>query len=248
MKKKGSWIVLWLAFMGMAIPSTSDAFKIKLSTTDWKPYIGKTMKNNGYVAELVKKAFKNSGYDVDIDFVPWARAVKMAQDNKVNGYFPEYYSDSLKDNFLVSVPFPGGPLGFFMRKGEPITFKTLKDLSSYKIGVVRGYINTAEFDSATYLTKDEATDDLMNFNKLVKKRIDLVVCDKFVGLFILGQDLPAHKDSIVFMNPPLEEKKLYICISKKDPKAEILMKAFNAGYQKMKDAGDVDLIMKKNGF
>lgn len=228
--------------------SVTAAEKIKLTTTNWKPYIGDTLKNQGYVAELIIEAFKRSGKEVEIIYVPWARAVKMAQDKKVDGYFPEYYSESLKENYLISVPFPGGPLGFFKRKGETIKFKTLKDLKPYKIGVVRGYINTAEFDSANYLNKDEATDDLMNFNKLVKKRIDLVVCDKFVGQFILNQDLPDQAKNLEFVSPPLEEKKLYICITKDGIISNHKLKAFNDGYNKMKSDGTVDAIMKKNGF
>lgn len=234
-----------LFFMTMPV---IGAEKIKLATLDWEPYIGKKMKNQGFIAEMVVEAFKKSGYDVELTYLPWARVVKMAEQGQFDGYLPEYYSDSLKVNFLVSVPFQGGPLGFFKRKGENISYKTLKDLMPYKIGVVRGYINTEEFDSAKYLKKEEATDDLMNLNKLIKKRIDLVVCDKFVGKYLLEKNLAEQSKNIEFLSPSLEEKVLYLCISKKTPNAELKIKAFNDGYKKLKDQGMVESIMKKNGF
>jgi polar amino acid transport system substrate-binding protein len=237
-----------LVFMTVCTAPVSAGEKVKLATTEWKPYIGKTLKNQGYVAELVIEAFKRSGKEVEIIYVPWARAVKMAGDKVVDGYLPEYYSDSLKEHYLVSEPVPCGPLGFFKRKGDAIGYKSLKDLKPYKIGVVRGYINTAEFDAATYLRKDEATDDLINLKKLINKRVDLVVCDQYVGQFILQQDLKDQAKTIEFISPPLEEKKLYLCITKGGAHDQANIKAFNEGLLKMKHDGTVNAIMKKNGF
>lgn len=230
-----------------ALPAFS-AQKIKLATLNWEPYIGEKLENQGYVAELVTEAFKRSGFEVEITYLPWARVVKMSEDGVFDGYFPEYYSDSLKEKFLVSDPLPGGPLGLFKLKDTAITFTRLEDLKPYKIGVVRGYINTAEFDAANYLKKDEATDDLQNFKKLMKKRVDLVVSDKYVGLYTIKNNLPEDLDKVEFISPPLEEKDLFLCISKKTSGFTLKMKSFNENYQKMKADGTVDKILTKHGF
>lgn len=221
---------------------------IKLATLEWEPYIGEKLKNQGYVAEIVIQAFKKSGYQVQIDYMPWARVVKLAEKGTYDGYFPEYYSDSLKESFHVSDAMPGGPLGLFKRKGDTISYTKLKDLTPYKIGVVRGYINTAEFDAADYLNKDEANDDLTNFRKLLKKRIDLVVADKFVGLYVVEQNLSYNLNDIEFIDPPLESKDLFVCISKKSPAASMKIKAFNTGLNAITNDGTVKQILKNHGF
>ncbi len=222
--------------------------KLELGTLDWEPYIGEKMTNQGWVAEVVREAFKRSGITVDMAFKPWARVVAEAKKGVLSGYFPEYFAEELKQDFVLSDPFPGGPLGFFKRKGEAITYKTLKDLSSYKIGVVRGYVNTAEFDAAAYLQKDEAKDDLTNLKKLLAKRIELVVIDKYVGMHILKQDLADQADQLEFMDPPLEVKDLYVCISKQIPNYQAKIDAFNEGLKKIKADGTIAAIMKKHGF
>lgn len=61
---------------------------------------------------------------------------------------PEYYSEDLKKDFILSAPFPEA-LGLF-KKDKNIQFKKIDDLKPYSIGVVRGYVNTAEFDAAAY--------------------------------------------------------------------------------------------------
>ena len=89
---------------------------------------------------------------------------------------------------------------------DKISFSSLKDLIPYKIGVVRGYVNTKEFDAADYLNKDEANDDLTNFRKLLKNRVDLVIADKFVGKYVMETNLADDVDKIEFIEPPLENK------------------------------------------
>lgn len=222
--------------------------KIVLGSLDWEPYIGQKLQGQGWVAEVVRAAFKRSGVDIDIAFKPWARVVYEAKNGTSDGYFPEYYSDELKKNFVLSDPFPGGPLGFFKRKGDPITFTDLKSLTPYKIGVVRGYVNTADFDSATFLKKDEAKDDLTNIKKLLAKRIDLMVADQYVGLYLLEQNMPDKMGQIEFISPPLEEKDLYVCISKKTNDYQTKIEKFNAGLKQIQADGTFNAIMKKHGF
>lgn len=235
-----------LCFAGGSLRAGGNT--VTLATLDWEPYIGEKLPDQGYVASLVRESFKVAGYTTEISFMPWARVVAMAKDGKYDGYLPEYYADSLKDDFLVSEPFPGGPLGFFKRKADSISFKTLNDLKPYKIGVVRDYVNTAEFDKADFLQKDVANNDITNLRKLTGKRLDLVVADKFVGTYLLKQDMPDKVDEVEFVTPALEEKSLYLCISKKVPDAEAKIKAFNDGLKTIKDSGKLATIMKANGF
>ena len=156
--------------------------KIILATLDWEPYIGQDLKNQGYVAEIIREAYKRSGYEVKIKFTPWARTVNLSKTGQVDGYFPEYFADEVKSHALFSDPFQGGPIGFFKRKDNKISFQTLQDLKPYKIGVVRDYVNTKEFDDADYLVKEAVNNDLTNLRKLIGRRIDLTIGDKFVDV------------------------------------------------------------------
>lgn len=221
---------------------------VKLASLEWEPYIGTKLKDQGYAAILTREAFKASGYSVEISFMPWARVVAMAREGKYDGYLPEYSAESLKNDFLVSDPFPGGPLVLFKRKSDSITYTSLADLKPYKIGVVRDYVNTEEFDKALFLQKELANNDTTNLRKLMGKRIDLVVMDKFVGIYLMKQDFPDHVEEIDILSQVLEEKSLHLCISKKSPDAETKMKAFNDGLKIIKDNGMVEALLKTNGF
>ena len=235
-------------FMLVVISSANAGEKIVLTTLDWEPYIGQSMKQNGYVAVLVKEAFRRGGYNAEFKFYSWTRTVGLAKAGKVDGYFPEYYNEAAKSYSKFSIPFPGGPIGFFKLKKNKIRYKTLKDLKPYKIGVVRGYVNTKEFDSASYLKKEPVKDELTNFKKLVAGRIDLLVADKFVGLELIKKHMPEKAAQIEFISKTLEEKDLYVCISKKGRDSDKIVKAFNSGLKKMKADGTVTKILKQFGF
>lgn len=235
---------MFIVFSG---PVSGEQTDVTLASLNWEPYVGENLDNQGYVAELVREAFKRSGYNVNIQFYPWARVVKLARHGDVDGYFPEYFSKDLKNDFYLSSPMKGGPVGFFKRKGDPVSYTTLKDLVPYRIGVVRGYINTAEFDAADYLKKDEAVNDLLNFKKLLGGRVDLVIADKFVGGYTLNTYLPGRAHRVEFISPPLKIMDLFLCISKKSPRGQSLMNGFEAGYSSMVKDGTISRIMKKAG-
>ncbi|OHD12754.1 MAG: hypothetical protein A2Y34_14335 [Spirochaetes bacterium GWC1_27_15] len=248
-------INLILAFIVISFFVFSQNKIVYLVTLDWPPYISSTAKdsspqlaNYGYVAEIAYEAFKKAGYELKIDFKPWERAVKEATDGDYDGLFPEYYGEERKKDFVFSDPFPGGPLGFYKRKDFKIKFSSLKDLKDYKIGVVRGYINTVEFDNATYLQKEDVVDDETNIKKLYFGRINLIVIDKFVGEYLIKTKFPNYYDELEFLEPPLEVKDLYIVFSKKSKDYQQKLKDFNKGLAEIKKSGLIDKILKKQGF
>jgi len=238
--------VLLLVYSLVAAAFTKKT--VSLASLEWPPYIGQALPNKGYVAQIAVEAFARAGYEVNIVFLPWNRAVKETLQGKHDAYFPEYASDEVAQQFLFSYPFPGGPLGFFKRKGAPIVFRSLEDLKLYRIGVVRGYVNAPEFDAADYLTKDMAPDDLSNLKKLIGKHIDLAVADKFVGFYLLKNQWPEQKDAVEFVEPPLESKDLFVCFPKSTPGSQELHKAFNLGLQRLKQDGHLDALIAQRGF
>lgn len=232
----------------LGVSSCAEVGTVNLASLNWEPYIGENIKNNGYVAVIAKEAFDRFGYDVKINYLPWARALEQSRKGDYDGLFPEYYDESRKIDYVFSKPFPGGPIGFYKRKESDITYTTLQDLKPYTIGVVRGYLNTVEFDNADFLTKDPGSSDEINIKKLERGRIDLIVIDKFVASRIISTRYPAFLDKLEFLEPPLEVKSLYIAFSKKSENHEKFKKAFDAGIKEMNDDGTMQKILEDHGF
>jgi len=240
--------MIFIALICFSVLPAHAENKIILSTLDWEPYIGQSLEKQGYVAEIIRESFKRSGYEVEMKFTPWARTVNLAKAGHVDGYFPEYYADEVKSYAMFSDPFQGGPMGFFKQKNKKISYQTLMDVKPYKIGVVRDYVNTKEFDEADYLTKEVVNDDITNLKKLIGGRIDLMIADKFVGLYLMEKNSLEGRDTIEFMTPPLELKDLYLCISKKTADADKKLAAFNKGLKEIMADGTLEKILSNHGF
>lgn len=247
LKKHVCLVAICLCFTMFVVVARAEKV-VQLNTLDWEPYIGRKLPDRGFVATIVTEAFAASGYRVELSFLPWIRAKAMAKDGKADGCMPEYYLEEDKADFLISDPFPGGPLGFLKKTSDPISYGKLEELKGHKIGIVRGYVNTVEFDKADYLTKEEANDDLTNIRKLMGGRLDLVVIDKFVGFDLMRQEMPERVGEIEFLSPPLEEKTLHVLIAKKVADAEEKMNAFNEGLKKIKENGRLKAIMQEKGL
>lgn len=230
-------VLLLLSLLLLVSPDALSRQPVVLATLEWEPYVGQSLPGQGSSAGIVREAFRRSGYTLELRFLPWARVVETARRGEVHGYFPEYRDEALQADFVFSDPMPGGPLGFFARKDSGIVFRTLEDLKPHLIGVVRGYVNTREFDQAAFLRKDEATDDLTNLRKLVAGRNQLMVADKYVGLHLAARHLPGQAGEIEFLDPPLEEKELFVCFPRSRPDHRELVEALNRGLRSMREDG-----------
>lgn len=232
----------------LVTPATVKAEILRLATLDWEPYVGQTLKNKGFNAEIVTEAFKRAGYQVTIEFMPWDKAIEEATKGNYDGVFPEYYSKERARDFVYSYFFSSSLLVFYKRSSSAITYKTLEDLATYKIGTVKGYINTEEFDNATYLKKIEADSDEENIRKLSRGELDLIIIDKLVAQYLIKTRVPEASGRIESMEPPLIIHKLFVILPRKNPASDKRAREFNKAYESMEKDGTVKTIMGRSGL
>lgn len=223
--------------------ATGNAFgggkTVVLTSLDWPPYTGETLFRKGATAEVVRAAFEAVGYDLEIRFFPWNRAVDEAVNNPgVAGYFPEYHSDERASRFLYSASVGDSPLGLVQRvDGGDREWKSVFDLGRYRIGIVRGYVNTREFDSlvaAGEIPVDASVNDMINLRKLLAGRVDMAVADTNVFRFLSHHDPFLHRgrDKLEINPRLLTTHGLHVCF-RRDSAGEKLLKLFNEGLSRV---------------
>jgi polar amino acid transport system substrate-binding protein len=232
---------------GLATPVMSGEKVVRIATLDWPPYTGKDLPKGGATTDVVRAAFEKVGYQVEVEYRPWKRAIDMAAKgtDDVIAYFPGYHCNH-RDGFVGSEPLGNGPLGFAEHVDAPITWATLDDIADQqlKIGTVLGYANTDNFDAKVgtgYILAVPSNDDLTNLKKLVRRRIDAVVIDKLVLEYMKATDasLKDGGDKLQFDETPLENKTLYLCF--RDSEAGRPLKhIFNAGLEQIDSEAIVD--------
>ncbi len=229
------------------LTNSGAAQTMSLTSLEWPPYTGADLVDDGASAKVVREALTSAGMDLQVRFFPWQRAVQTAQqDANFIGYFPEYHAESIEVDFLFSDPIGTSPLGFIENTDKPVTWAALNDLKPHTIGVVSGYVNTAEFDAmmeSGQLKTDPVTDDATNIRKVAAGRIDLAVMDRNVFLYLLRTDpeLRNLEGKLRFNDRLLEIKKLYVCL-RKSPEGETALNKLNEGLAK------IDVDGTQNGY
>ena len=240
--------------------------KISIATLNWEPYIGETICKQGWVQQLTIALLASQGYEIMVRFLPWARAVRMAESGLADILYPEYFieptapSDMYKgtnrvEHLALSQKLPGGPIVFMKRKGEADRYKgNLLNLKNEKIGVVRGYQNTPEFDALMdrgFFNISESVDDLMNTQKLISNRTNLIIGDpavigaSIVNAMVTQSERIRILEGIEVVLPEIQYNHLYYAVSKKKPSWETTLKLVNAAIEEFETSGLMSDIIKR---
>ncbi|HNQ84947.1 MAG TPA: transporter substrate-binding domain-containing protein [Deltaproteobacteria bacterium] len=232
----------------LVAPVVAKTETLRLATLDWEPYAGRSLSDGGFTAQIVTEAFKRAGYDVQVEFVQGDTAVEGAKKGTYDGVFPEYHSPERSRDFLYTSFFSGSRLVFYRRSSSAVSYKTLHDLTPYKIGTVRGHIYTEEFDNATYLNKVEADSDEANIRNLAQGGLDLVVIDTLVARHLIRTRVPEAEGTLEAMEPPLIIHELSVILPRRNPASEKRAREFNKAFESMDRDGTVNAIMTRSGL
>ncbi|WP_171013918.1 transporter substrate-binding domain-containing protein [Chitinivorax sp. B] len=219
---------------------------VHLVTSAYPPYFGPTLPNEGVISEIVREAFRRSGYHTKLEFLPWTRCLAYAKNGRVDGLFGVWYLKERESFLMYSDPMPPIQLGFYTRTDTSIQFQSFEDLRPYVIGTVQSYGDPPNFVAAK-LTTDPAPDDKHNLIKLGAGRVDLILIEKGVAQYLITNELPHLGKQLIWIDPPIATMLQYVALSLKAPRAKALREAFNKGLQSMTNDGLLKQMIDQSG-
>ena len=226
-----------LAAMLISLQSTAaePAKTLQLASLEWLPFSGATLPDDGLSGAVITEVEKRLGNSVKVQYFEWKDAIsKVEADASYAGYFPVYYTaERAETKCHLSQAIGKSETGIGYLKEAPVQWKKLADLASFKIGVVEGYANSADFDAAVKQGKQavEATSsDTNNVRKLVTKKVPGIVIDKQVLRFLT---MNTHaRNSVMFSDHLLTENTLHVCF-RRSPAGKAMQEAFDADLKKL---------------
>lgn len=225
-----------------------DGEHLSLATLNWAPYVGEDLEEYGFTTEIVTRVFAHAGYRTSIAFMPWVRVLRHVARGDYDAMYPAYFSEERSRAYALTEPFAQSPLVLFKRKQNSIAYTCLRDLEGYRIGVVRGYVNSPAFDAAAYLEKEPTNSDESNLRKLYRGRIDLAVVDLYTAQYLLEDCIPEAREALEPMDPPLQIKPLYVGISREVDGYASIVAAFNRSLRFLSENGALEAIRKRHGL
>jgi polar amino acid transport system substrate-binding protein len=222
-----------------------SAEKLVFFTADWPPYVlVKDGELTGIHVEIVREACKRLGFEADVRLVPWARAVKYAQDGQTTGIFtPKKTAERSEFLYFSSEPIGTEKNVLVALKQRALKANHLDDLKDKSFGLVRNYSYSQEFDNYQGLKKEEAVDDVQMLMKLDKGRNDLATGEEGALKFIVKQKHLQEIETVYV----LSELPTYVAFSKKalGEKGQDFAEKFGQVLRQLKEEGFIQKIESK---
>ena len=211
----GSLAFLCLLFLRPACAETRV-----LLTLEWPPYTSVKEPGGGTVTSLVNQVFKDMGDETRVGYFSWHRVLQLPRtDRRFAASYPMYYSDKRLDRCYFSDPIGEGPVGLAEPKNAPLTWQRVADLKAWRIGVVRGYVNSPDFDQRVATGEIQtlaAETDAENLRNLLAGRVQAAIIDENTFHY-----MNSHTDTLIGMEKTLQlnsrlltVNKVYMCFPK----------------------------------
>ena len=232
----------------MLILSTSSfAKKLTLGCSNLQPLSSRGLENQGFYNQIVKEAGAAVDLDIDIQILPWKRAIALSKRDKLDGISCISYTKArgswltyTKTHFFIA------ERGLFVRKDSQIQSADLTNLKGKTIGVMSG--SSAVQFLEKYGKGQMILKEFYNENDALKrlhgKRFDAVFMMKLLGKTRLDDKLPEIAGNIKYLGG-LMDNLFYPAIRLTHPRAKEIANKLDVGYQIIKEKGKLEKIMEK---
>ena len=244
-----SWLAMWALAMGLTgllagAPARAQE-RIDIDASD-PPFMHADANGMaaGFYPELLRQAFALMNEPVQIDAVPWKRAIAEI-DAGTAGVAGIYKTQERLQKYDYSATLLTEKLVVVTRRDRVLRFAGLEDLAGLRIGVIRGWSYGDEFDAmraAGRFQAEEVVGDTMNFNKLEAGRLDAVVSIEQGSRKILAA---GHFPSLQVLPVPLAMKTAHLAFSRAQHKGALLAR-FDAAVEALRRSGEFDRLVERH--
>ncbi len=222
------WRKVLCCWMLLALPGHVALAAVALCSADTRPFYSASLPEQGPVIQAVRRAYQQQGQQVDVQFMPWARAYEQALAGECGliGLWPTAERDQL---FLYSEPLMTLRLGYFTRRANAELAQILA-LKSPRLGVQRGaYLNPQV--AQLFTQRVESSDIVQALQQLAKGRVDIVFANREAGLYLLSQS-PQLASQVHYLQD-VEQKHAVLAYSRQQRDAARWLHLFNRGFAGM---------------
>lgn len=217
---------------------------ITLATDPFPPFHSPDVPNYGFFAEIVAEAFKVSGYTLKIEFMPWSRALALAEKGTYDGIIGVSFNEERAKVFNYSNVVYNSKASIYAKESAVFKKDDIINLKGLKLGKVRDYYYPNEKSILKNFTIIESSSAETNVGALINERVDIIIGTEPVVDNLLNTTFAKEKNNIVKCKSVYSEN-FSIMISKKINNSEKLVEEFNEGLKKIKENGIYNKILKK---
>jgi polar amino acid transport system substrate-binding protein len=189
----------------------------------------------GLYPQMLQAIFARLGEPLLIQPMPWKRALLRGAAGEV-GIAGIYRNAERIKLFDYSEPIFEERLLLYVQQDKPLAFDQIGDLHGKRIGVIRGWSYSEDFDQAVRegrILAQEGSSDEANLRKLASGRLDAVVVIELAGL-----------EHLTALPQPLSINPTFLVFAKQADQRELLQR-FNQVLREMRQDGSLQRLVQQ---
>lgn len=223
---------------------TAAPADVRLACNDFPPHKIEHPASDGragFDVDIVSEALKRVGRSTEISFMPWKRALEMAERGAYDGLCSCSHTKDREAKLLFSDELGAVSVGLFARSVDALAgIASVGDLKGRKVATVGGYNLEAELIAGG--AEVEATSSDKNaLDMLVGGNVDLLYGYELTTKHFIASDprsgATAYKE--------MRRNPYYFCLSRAMPGAEAAMLDFNRSLSGMAQDGSIRRILAR---
>lgn len=215
---------------------------LKVAARETSPYISEFGEEKGYFYEIVTKAFEDAGYQLDIQFYPPLRALKLVETGERDILIPSTTSENGEHALVFSQALNGSSTGYIKFKSSPDTVLPARGTEPKPQPSSLAVTGDQKVWSKSFSEKTIQLIDMLN-----QKRVPYIVADKLVAADVIVSKRPHLVGQLEFTNPPISKVDFHVAFSKKSPWQAKALRDFDASLDKLKKNGTYEKILMRYG-
>lgn len=222
---------VFLILLGIIALQKTAWTQVKLGADVWCPFTcdSKIDDKPGIITEVIYQALKSAKFEMKYEILSWARAIKLAESQKLNGLLGAYVSD-VPEFLHPERPVITSRDCFYTNSDDNWNFHDTSSLKKRRIGIIKDYSYGELVDREKEVQRNKiffevSGDDplIQNLNKMTAKRIDTILENEMV----IDYALATGKVTSLKSAGCLDEKPLYVVFNPKDPANQKYIKAID---------------------
>lgn len=193
--------------------------------------------------DIVRESFHAMGYTIQLEIMPWKRALLLTEKCEIDILFPAGKSDARQEIYRYSTE-PINTINYviYVRPDSKLKWNGLASLEGLQIGVKKGWTYGDEWNNSDHFVKFNVDGVLQGFKMLDKNRLDALAGYEEVYDYILKQTKWKNKyKKLTFFGGSLE----YPIGCRDSELVKELLDDFSKGKQIITDNGILEKISRR---
>lgn len=239
--------ILLIAFcivgLTRAVKAKTEKQEIYIVAEDFPPFSTIRPIEGVYARDhdLVRQIFNEIGFDTNIAFLPWKRALREIKEGKAAGILSCSQTQERTQYMYFRTPTSHFTNGFFYLAERNLPHpQTLEDVKTYDVASIEGHANLAQLRNAGLepLTANDTKSALL---MLEAGRFDYLYLNREITMAYLQKNGLAER--ILFS--PVSSEDVFFCFNKKYPQIEQIMDSFEKKLHELRANGTLHTLQAK---